>query len=322
MKNWKKKGSGPARLDFAAVACSLAIGVVACVPAGEPPAAVGDEAGWDTSALAPIATACTFNSTTGAFAVTLKDGEAALLAVSAAKNLTVNGADCASAAAAIAKVKSIAVAVAEGEATTKGVRVMVDQSGGPLVKGSAYKAATTGKTVAPAVPSVAATKVTLRSGGTKDQLWVRTTARADTVSWQQGTGAGTGTVSTAALTVAVEKRVKDVEVSGAVGGVSFFVGVGNDTVDASGATGVVRLFGGAGNDTLKGGAGADLLDVGNDNDTLYGGGANDTLAGGDGDDTLDGQAGCDTFEGGGGTDINVPVRRTPFREPVDAGATG
>jgi Ca2+-binding RTX toxin-like protein len=281
------------------------MGLVACAQSGEPATAYDDDAGWESSALAPIDTPCSFNSTTGAFAVTLKDGEAALLALSAAKNLTVNGADCAGAAAPIAKVKSIAVAVADGEATTKGVRVMVDQSGGPLVKGSAYKAATTGKNASPAVPSVAATKVTLRSDGTNDQLWVRTTSKADTVSWQQGSDVGSGTVSTSALTVAVEKRVKDIEVSGAVGGVALFAGAGNDTVDASGATGVVRLFGGAGTDTLKGGAGADLLDGGNDNDTLYGGGADDTLAGGDGDDTLDGQAGCDTFEGGGGTDLNT-----------------
>jgi Ca2+-binding RTX toxin-like protein len=286
----KRNGNQRALLTFAGAALGVTMSVTACAPADvDGPAAeadAGEDAVWNADALTPLATACTFDSASGAFAVKVKDGEVAMLALSSAKNLTVNGVSCTTAATGIAKVKSIAVTVVDGEPATTGVRVFVDQSAGPLVTGTA---------------AAAATKVTLR-GIAKDRLWVRTTAKADTVSWQQGTGAGTGTISTAKLTVAVEKRVKDIEVSGA-GGLSFLVGAGNDIVDASTATVPLQLFGTAGNDTLKGGSGADLLDGGPGNDTLSGSDGGDTLLGGIGDDTLDGQGGCDAFDGGIGTDF-------------------
>ncbi|MFM2153724.1 MAG: hypothetical protein RL199_2159 [Pseudomonadota bacterium] len=287
---WKKKKNGNQRalLTLAGAALGVTMSVTACASADDGPAAEadgGEDAVWNADALTPLLTACTFDKTSGAFAVKVKDGEVAMLALSS-KNLTVNGVDCTPTATAIGKVKSIAVTVVDGEPTTTGVRVFVDQTGGPLVKGTA---------------TAAATKVTLR-GIAKDQLWVRTTSKADTVSWQQGSGAGTGTVSTSALKVAAEQRVKDIEVAGA-GGVLLFGGGGNDIIDASTATVGLQLFGAAGDDTLNGGSGADLLDGGPGNDTLSGGDGADTLSGGVGDDTFDGQGGCDAFDGGSGTDF-------------------
>jgi hypothetical protein len=299
MSAMKKDRKNRSLLTLAGAALGVTMSVTACAPAdvyeSSSEADSDEDAVWSADALTPLTTACTFDSASGAFVVKVKDGEVAMLSESwglsgtgtRKGDMSVNGVSCTATSTPISKIKSISVSVVEGEPTTTGVRVFVDQLLRPLVAGTA---------------AAAPTKVTLR-GFAKDQLWVRTTAKADAVSWQQGTGAGTGTVSTTKLEVAVAQRTKDIEVSGAAGGLFFFVGAGNDIVDASSATVALQVFGAAGNDVLKGGSGADLLDGGPGDDSLSGGDGADTLSGGAGDDTLDGQAGCDAIDGGSGTDV-------------------
>ncbi|MFM2151673.1 MAG: hypothetical protein RL199_108 [Pseudomonadota bacterium] len=236
----------------------------------------------DGGALAKLATPCTFdNGTSKKFTVTLIDGESALISVSAKGALQVNGDNCTTTETKKSVTKAIDVKLADGFSPDgRGVRVLIDYSGGPLV--------TSGTTTAPV-------SVTL-GGRPQDEVWVRTTSKPDFVNV---TAAGVVSVGTSAT-----NTKKDIALT-RVGGLSLFLGVGADVVKAGDATLPISAHGSADNDTITTGSGRDLLDGGPGDDTLTGGAGDDTLVGGDGEDTLDGQDGCDAYDGGSGVDTNL-----------------
>ena len=93
---------------------------------------------------------------------------------------------------------------------------------------------------------------------------------------------------------------------GAWQGVERIVGfTGNDSIDATGAIEGMTFALGAGNDTLMGGAGRDTVYAGVGNDSVEGAEGDDALIGGTGDDVLTGGAGNDFLLGGAGADVFV-----------------
>ncbi|MFM2153314.1 MAG: hypothetical protein RL199_1749, partial [Pseudomonadota bacterium] len=207
-----------------------------------------------------------------------------------------NGDTCTPTATLKSAAKFITVTLKDGDTATadgRGVRVLLDYSGGPLV--------TSGTTTAPV-------SVTL-GGRTQDEVWVRTSSKPDFVNV---TAAGVVSVGTSAT-----NTKKDIALT-KVGGLSLFLGVGADVVKADGATLPIKAFGAADNDTITTGSGRDLLDGGPGDDTLTGGAGDDTLVGGDGDDTLDGGDGCDSYDGGDGVDTNLDDQSAAKVEGVEA----
>ncbi|MFM2153227.1 MAG: hypothetical protein RL199_1662 [Pseudomonadota bacterium] len=289
-----------------------------CVEVAAPsPAADAD---WNPGAgsLSPLAQSCAYNAspTSQVFTVTLEDGESALLSAASDKSLSVNGRSCFTTAVPMSRIKRIEVVVASGTPAVRGVRVLVDQSAGPLLKGSGYKPAAGASA---AVPSMAGVQVRLR-GFPKDELWIRGTPKPDFLTWVQTTDVpGTGAVSTEkpSNSKTTAQRVRDVAVDGA-GSVTFFAGAGDDVVDASGATVPVLLFGGAGADTLIGGAQGDRLSGGEGDDALSGEAGGDLLEGDEGDDLLDGGEGCDGADGGPGVDVSSDGGDASWEGAVEA----
>ena len=256
----------------------------------------------------------------GTVSLTLKDGDSALVSASADKKyLVVNKANCGPTGVLLTKVTKLNISVADGEPRQKGVRVLIDQATGALVKGTAYVAekVAKGKPTVAAIPPTAGTNIVLR-GIPRDEVWLHTTTKADSVSWvQTGDVPGTGALSTDKLTTLSDRRQRDVGVTSA-GNISVFSLVGDDTVDMSAATVPVNLYGGDGADTLTGGIVGDQLFGGDGTDTLSGGPGDDALFGDAGDDVLDGGAGCDTFDGGLGTDFNYDSESSAKSEGVEA----
>ena len=259
-----------------------------------------------SDALAGLATPPTVDNKT--LKVVLADGETALIALDSKKRVTVNNVVLKAGTADATLTNVTAVDVTGPTTGDLGVKVMFDLSGGPFF--------TTG--------TAAAAKVTVKlSGRTQDELWVRTTPKADTLAWVQDAATTSGAVSFVTLTSGTDKGKarRDVDVTG-VGVVTLFLGAGNDTVSAATAKVPLRVFAGVGDDTVTGGAAADLLNGGagvdtltggagadallglDGNDTLIGGDGDDTLDGGPGDDALDGGLGCDAYDGGPGEDFN------------------
>jgi Ca2+-binding RTX toxin-like protein len=249
----------------------------------------------DGGALAKLATACTFNSSTKTFAVTLLDGESALISTTKTGSLAVNGDNCTATATSKSVAKAITVTLKDGDAVVadgRGVRVLLDYSGGALV--------TSGAT---APVSVAL------GGRPQDEVWLRTSSKPDFVNV---TSAGVVSVGTSAT-----NTKKDIALT-KVGGLSLFLGAGADVVKAGDATLPISAYGSADNDTITTGSGRDLLDGGPGDDVLTGGTADDRLVGGDGDDTLDGQGGCDGYDGGSGVDTNLDDQSAAEVEGVEA----
>jgi hypothetical protein len=175
----------------------------------------------------------------------------------------------------------------------RGVRVMLDYSGGALV--------TAGATTAP---------VTVTLGGrAQDEVWVRTSSKPDFVNV---TATGVVSVGTAAT-----NPKKDIALT-KVGGLSLFLGTGADVVKAGDATLPITAYGESDADVIAAGSGNDLLDGGDGDDTLVGGVGDDMLVGGAGDDTLDGQGDCDAYDGGGGVDTNLDDQSAAKVDSVEA----
>ncbi|MFM2152254.1 MAG: hypothetical protein RL199_689 [Pseudomonadota bacterium] len=249
----------------------------------------------DSGALAKLETACTFdNGTAKKFTVTLIDGESALISVSAKGALQVNGDKCTATETKKSVAKAIDIKLADGFAPDgRGVRVLLDYSGGALV--------TAGTTTAP---------VTVMLGGRpQDEVWLRTTSKPDFINV---TAAGVISVGTSAT-----NTKKDIALT-KVGGTSLFLGAGADAVKAGDAKLPITAYGSSDNDTITTGSGNDLLDGGDGDDVLTGGSGDDKLLGGDGDDTLDGQGGCDNYDGGAGVDTNLDDQSASKVENVEA----
>ncbi|MFM2153315.1 MAG: hypothetical protein RL199_1750 [Pseudomonadota bacterium] len=280
-------------------AALLAMAVAACggaEPVDVPGPSEAGTGAWDANggALAKLATACTYNATSKTFAVTLLDGESALISATKANSLVVNGDTCTPTATLKSAAKFITVALKDGDtaaADGRGVRVLLDYSGGALVMAG---------TTAP---------VTVTLGNrAQDEVWVRTTGKADFVNV---TSAGIVSVGTSAT-----NTKKDIALT-KVGGLSLFLGAGADVVKAGDATLPISAYGAADNDTITTGSGRDVLDGGPGDDVLTGGAGDDTLVGGDGDDTLDGQIGCDGYVGGAGVDTNLDDQSAAKVEGVE-----
>ncbi len=268
-----------------------------------------------------LKTPCDF--TNGTLKVTLLDGEWALLAVEGAI-LKVNHVDCSGAPVLRTNVRKVSVVVKADELKTLGVHVLIDQTAGALVPGLRFREQTDTE---PEIRPVAAVTVSLRGNGIgtapseresfeKDELWVRTTPKNDTVSFVAGATSDAGALSTARLAVPDYQRARDIEATG-LRLLALFGDTGDDVVDASSAPFTLRLFGGPGQDTLLGGAGADMLDGGPGADRLLGGGGDDDLWGDDGDDVLDGGPGCDFADGGEGDDFNLDAAAALRVVPVE-----
>ncbi|MFM2152817.1 MAG: hypothetical protein RL199_1252 [Pseudomonadota bacterium] len=283
---WTKKVGGGLMLLLAACAAETA-------PA--PEASVAGTGAWDVNgaALAKLSTPCTFDSGTAKkFTGTLVDGESALINVSAKGVLQVNGDNCTSTETKKSVVKALAIKLADGfEPDGRGVRVLLDYSGGALV---------TAGTTAPVV-------VTL-GGRAQDKVWLRTTAKPDYVNVSADGVVSVGTSAT--------NTKKDVALA-QVGGLSLTLGAGADVLTAGAAKLPIAVYGGADNDVLATGSANDILDGGSGDDTLNGGAGDDGLDGGEGDDTLDGQGGCDGFFGGAGADTNLDDEPTGRIEQVE-----
>ncbi|MFM2153422.1 MAG: hypothetical protein RL199_1857 [Pseudomonadota bacterium] len=248
----------------------------------------------DGGALARLATPCTFdNGTSKKFTVTLVDGESALISVSAKGALLVNGDNCTTTETKKSVAKAIDVKLADGSAPDgRGVRVLIDYSGGALV---------TSGTTAPV-------SVTL-GGRPQDEVWLRTSSKPDFLNVT-----ATGVVSVGSSATNAKKELALTK----VGGLSLFLGAGSDVVKAGDATLPISAYGSADNDTITTGSANDLLDGGDGDDVLSGGAGDDALIGGDGDDTLDGQDGCDGYDGGTGVDTNLDDQSAAKVDGVEA----
>ncbi|MFM2152155.1 MAG: hypothetical protein RL199_590, partial [Pseudomonadota bacterium] len=240
------------------------------VPSGE----------WDSAraALAPLATPCTLDGSK-TFTVTLRDGETALIGLDATKqSLLVNDVACVAGSA--AKVSTIAalkvVATRASTDVLLGARVLLDFTA-PFLAGTAT-----------------ASKISVDLGGSVDELWVRTGALADVVTFRPDTAAPSTAV------VALKATTRDIDVRKA-GRAAFFLGDGKDTFTST-VTIPLRVYGEEGDDTLSTGSGVDLLDGDAGADVLTSGAGDDVLVGGDGPDRLNGQGGCDSYIGGDGVD--------------------
>jgi formylglycine-generating enzyme required for sulfatase activity len=281
---------------------ALALAACAADPVAVPEASEPGTGPWnaDGAALAKLATPCAFTGTAttpGTFKVTLFDGESALITATSTGAIAVNGDACVSSGA-VKKtaVKSLVVTLKDSATVPsdgRGVRVLLDYSGGALVTAST--------TTAPV-------SVTL-AGRVQDEVWVRTSSRPDFVNV---TAAGVVSVGTAAT-----NTKKDIALTN-VGGLSLFLGAGADVVKAGDAALSVTAYGSADNDTITTGSTNDLLDGGDGDDVLSGGAGDDTLIGGNGDDTLDGQDGCDGYDGGAGVDTNLDDQSAAKFDGVEA----
>ncbi|MFM2153386.1 MAG: Peptidase serralysin terminal, partial [Pseudomonadota bacterium] len=233
--------------------------------------------------VGPLKTPCDF--TNGTLKVTLLDGEWALVGLEGAL-LKVNHTDCTGSPLSRTNVKKVEVVVKADEERNLGVHALVDQSAGALVPGLRYREPTDAD---PEILPVGAVTVSLRGSPKdpfdKDELWVRTTAKNDAVSFVGGMTPDAGALSTGKLSVPAYQRTRDIEATG-LKVLALFSDSGDDVIDASAAPFTLRLFGGGGQDTLLGGSGADQLDGGPGADRLLGGGGDDDLAGDDGDDVL------------------------------------
>jgi hypothetical protein len=281
-------------------AALLALAVAGCRVAETPDSAGPSENGtgaWDADggALAKLTTACTFNSTTKTFAVTLLDGESALISTTKTGSLAVNGDTCTPTAISKSVAKAITLTLKDGDASAadgRGVRVLLDYSGGALVTAGATAPVT----------------VTL-GGRPQDEVWVRTSSKPDFVNVTSASVVSVGTSAT--------NTKKDIALT-KVGGLSLFLGAGADVVTANSATLPIKAYGGADGDTLSSGAANDILDGGDGDDTFKGGAGDDMLVGGAGDDTLDGGDGCDSYDGGEGVDTNLDDQPAAKVEGVEA----
>jgi Ca2+-binding RTX toxin-like protein len=143
----------------------------------------------------------------------------------------------------------------------------------------------------------AVTRVDLELEGTLDSAIGD--GQPDAVTVEGGSGADTGTISTAAGQVTVAGFAALVSIGQAEGPA--------DTLTVLGLGGADRLTAGLGlrvhvDLTLDGAAGADRLTGGDGDDTLLGGTENDTIFGGPGNDTIDSGLGADVMNGGPGAD--------------------
>lgn len=306
-----------------------------------PPASDKDDplAGLEQN-LTPLATQCTFNTSTGLMTVTIADGETAIVARRGADSaILVNGVDCDKPVTATT-VKRVAV---NGSTGTN--MLVVDFTNGLFATGTTSQSST-------------GWAIDLSTG-------------TDTVAIKGTSGADDFTFGATGLMFNNDAN-RDATLAG-VENVVLSLGAGDDKYSGAGKTGIgaafgsaIKVFGGAGNDTflqgatatanetISGGSGTDTVDYslrtaaltvtlgdgpntdgGSANDglsgetddldsdvevvtggsagdtftaapgvaaTLNGGGGDDTLIGDTGNDTLNGGAGNDTLRGKGGND--------------------
>src|SRR5919201_607934 len=102
----------------------------------------------------------------------------------------------------------------------------------------------------------------------------------------------------------------DAVFAGSPSAVTFFGGLGDDTLRELRFGVNEHLYGGPGNDIIAGGRGGDNLFGGTGNDVLIGGSGSDHLYGGPGDDVLYGGPNRDTFDCGPGDDTVYRVRHS------------
>ncbi len=310
-------------------------GFTACADQSRPaPTANPDDPlAYDEASLTPLATACTFNSTTGLMTVVLADGETAIISKRAADSgILQNGVAC-NVLATSTSLKKIAITGSTGANT-----VILDFTNGLYALGTS-SATTSGISV----DLGAGTDVLAIKGTTGDDSFVfgaggmllntdnnKDVVPANIESYVLSLGDGADTYSGAGSSVAGAVFPGPIAVYGSAGNDTFnqgalatpsesiYGGSGTDTVSYASRTAALTVTLGAGaNDGLAGEADnlADDLEVvtgGTGDDTFtaaaavaitFNGGAGaDTLEGSSADDTLNGGAGADTLRGKEGDD--------------------
>ena len=276
--------------------------------------------------LTPLATQCTFNTTTGLMTVTIASGETAVIARSAADSAILqNGQACDNPVTATT-LKKITVTGSSGDDT-----LLLDFTNGLFALGTT---------------SAASSGIAIDLGaGTGDKLAIKGTSSGDKFNFGAA-GILLNTDTNKDISYAgVESFVVSLGdgddtftsegggVAGAVFGqaITVYGGPGNDTFNqGSAATVSETIWGGPGTDTVSYasrsaavtvtiGAGAndgvalENDEIQNDVEVVTGGSGNDsltaaagvaaTLNGGPGDDTLVGDSGADTLNGGPGNDM-------------------
>ncbi|MBS2013904.1 MAG: calcium-binding protein [Deltaproteobacteria bacterium] len=328
MSNWKKLGWVVALAG--ATACTggaeTAHGTTPRVDADDPLAGLGQE-------LTPLATQCTFNTSTGLMTVTVATGETAVLQRSAAdSSILQNGQACDNPVTA-STLKKITITGSGGDET-----VLLDFTYGLFATGTS---------------SVASSGIAIdMGGGSGDKLAIKGTNGVDTFTFgadalllntdaykditytgvenfvvSLGDGDDVFTASGSAVAGAVFPSA--ITVFGGPGADTFnegsvtspnetiYGGSGTDTVSYASRTAAITVTVGTGaddglaseNDDIKddvevitGGTAADSLTASALGNTLNGGPGADTLIGGAGNDTLNGGTGNDTLRGGDGND--------------------
>lgn len=314
----------------------LAAGLAACAGNTEKtatPAGYDDPLAEMEQSLSPLATQCTFNTTTGLMTVTIADSETAVIARSAAdSSILQNGQACDNPVKATT-LKKIAVTGSSGANTllldfTNGLFALgttsASSSGIAIdLAGGTDTVAIKGTTGADTF-TMGAAAVLLNTDTNKDITY------ANVENWIVSLGDGNDKFSAAGNATAGAVFGAAVTVYGGPGDDTFdqgsasttgeviWGGPGTDTVTYASRTNAVTVTIGAGandgesgeNDNINddvevvtGGAGNDSLTASALAATLNGGPGNDTLIGGAGNDTLNGGAGNDTLRGKGGNDV-------------------
>ena len=319
---------------------ALLAGAAACAGGPEPttntPAPKvdrDDPLGEMSQTLTPLATQCTFNTTTGLMTVTVATGETAVIARSAAdSSILQNGAPCDNPVTATT-LKKIVINGSAGDET-----VLLDFTYGLFGMGTS-SAASSGITVdllggtdklaikgtsGPDSFVFGASGLLLNSDAFKDISY------AGVESFVVSLGDGDDTFSASGNAVAGAVFATGVSVFGGPGNDTFnqgsastpgevlWGGSGTDTVNYASRSAAVTVTVGAGandgvasenddiNDDVEvvtGGTAADTLTASAIGNTLNGGPGADTLVGGAGNDTINGGPGNDTIRGGAGNDI-------------------
>jgi len=298
------------------IATAVALGIVTLggcaaesADSAAPKAPAGDwgdpsqhpELGGAFASLTAMAGTCSWNSTTGAFAVVMDDtAQTAVLGVRTVDSqLLVNGKVCAGTAGATSKlVKTVDVSIT-GAGDAAAQAFVLDFLGGVFAPGVTGKAG-----------------ITVNLGATSvDTLAIRGSNKAD--AFVVGAPASGVTPIAFNTDAFADITVKDATVDK----LTFSLAEGADTFTAQGGTGFTGVY--TGKLTVFGGTGADVIYGGSGNDSIYGGTEGDTLNGGLGDDAILGEAdddiinsiatpdGADTVTCGAGSDkVSYELRTT------------
>lgn len=313
---------------------ALATAITACAgKASEPQPAVvapvdpDDPFAAVEQGLSPLATACTFNATTGLMTVVLAADETVVLSKRAADSAILQNGFACTTPVTSTTLKKITITGAAGDET-----VVLDFTNGLFATGTS---------------SAASSGIAIDLAAGTDTLLVKGTSSADTITYgATGILLNTDTnkdivatnVETHKVSLGAGNDVFSASGNATVGAafgsaVSVYGGSGNDTFSQGATTTVSEtLFGGPGTDTVDyslrtaaltvsisattdadDGLAGEADDIQSDVEVVTGGSANDTMTaatgvaatfnGGAGNDTLVGDSGADVLSGGAGDDV-------------------